>query len=268
MYFLDTTSSRIYLNDEISQKISLGNPSNILAICRYEIQDKTYFYIIIRNCIYLVDCVQKTKTVFFTNSDSNRFLRYLGMAAIVFKGNLCLIGGTNKDKAKSGNERVFQMCSVNDPTWRLGEKLNIARSHSSVCTVGDSIYICGGWGSALLNSIEKYENCVWVCLSFRVNTVIKCSMIQVSPTRVLLVGCGQQNVYMVQEICLTKNSVKVLESNLPIAETENFNFLYNEGILSVFDLNKSVKMFGIGKTEWSDIEALFIIREALNFKII
>lgn len=266
MFFLDTKSPQIYLNGQVDQTLSLGNPSNIRAVCRYQVLNNTFFYIILWNDIYRVDCIERSNHLFFTNSNGEYFKSFIGMACIVFQEKLCLIGGFNKKTKK--NERTFQMCSLSSPRWESGEKLNVARSYCSACSVNDSIYVCGGWGSTMLDSLEKYENGLWVCLAFRVSLVDKCSMIQVSGTRVLLFGRDTKNDWITQEICVSRNKVKVLEERFEFGETEKFNFIYNDGVLNVFDNKKSLKSFQLRATEWSDLEAFFMMREALSLKLI
>lgn len=265
MYFFDQKSSKIYLEEGVNQQVNAGKPFYFLAICRFETGLNTLFYIVTEKKVFEINCGEKTQKELFANSKVNYFKAFKGMGSIVFQGKLCLIGGFNKSSER--NERSFQLCPINLPQWTQGVPLNIGRSSPAVCSMDDSLYICGGWGSSLLSSIEKYKNHIWVCLSFRISPSNSCSMVPISGARVLIFGQVNNEPHCVQEVNFCRKSVKK-HKNLPIANISNYNFLFNNRTLIAFDLQKTVQRVEMKKSDWPDLESFLLIREKLYLKLI
>ena len=265
MYFFDEKSSQIYLEDSSNQLVKAGNPNYFLTICRHEVGVNTFLYIVTPKKVIEVNCVEKTQSELMVNSKDNFFKAFKGMTSIVFQDRLCLIGGFNKKTGR--NERCFQMCPIKKPKWTQGEYFNVGRSNSAVCSIHDSLYICGGWGLSLLSSIEKYKNSNWVCLSFRITPYSSCAMVPISNTRVLILGQDENLDYCVEEVNFCRKSVKKCD-NLAISSTKNYNFLCHNRTFASFDSQKAVHKVEMVERNWSDLEAFFLTREKLNLKLI
>lgn len=190
-FFIDEKSKTVFYDQarKFNLKNSIAPPIN--SICRSHCNSNT-FYIFAPNLLLTIDLSFPDAPLIQDVSQKLKSLfRYRFNASSIHFGNsLYLIGGTFDSKISNICEKI----DLSALTTTEIPSLNLPRASCGITSTYNAIYVMGGWGSSMLKTIEKFQNHIWTCLSWKLPIPLTCfGIVKISENQILIVGGREES---------------------------------------------------------------------------